>query len=148
MTVSRDISAPRQNVWNVMADGWTYAQWVVGNSRMRAVDRAWPAAGTRIKHSIGVWPLVVDDETVSLRCVPLAELVILAKIGPVGAARVTLRLSDLADGCRVEMSELPERGPLNLLPKRLATLAMDARNRECLWRLEQLAEARAPSEVD
>jgi len=142
------MSAPPQSVWNVISDGWTYSQWVVGNSRMRAVDHGWPSPGTRIKHSIGVWPFVIDDETVSLACVPLQEIVLLAKMGPVGAARVTLRLSDIPGGCRVEMSEVPAEGPINLLPDRLAQLAINVRNRECLWRLEQLADAREPSDVD
>ncbi|MBV9090852.1 MAG: SRPBCC family protein [Mycobacteriaceae bacterium] len=148
MTVSRDVSAPRQVAWDVVADGWTYSQWVVGNSRIRAVDRDWPAPGTRIEHSIGVWPLVIDDMTLSLECVPQEEVVLLAKMGSVGAARVTLRFSDVPGGCRVEMGEVPAEGPINLLPDRLAQLAMDVRNRECLWRLEQLAVAREPSEVD
>ena len=38
LSVERDIAATRQQVWNVIADGWTYSQWVVGNTRMRAVD--------------------------------------------------------------------------------------------------------------
>ena len=148
MTVSRDVCVPRQTVWDVMANGWTYSQWVVGNSRMRAVDHDWPAAGTRIEHSVGVWPLVIDDMTVSLECMPLEELVLLAKMGPVGAARVTLQLTDVPGGCRVEMSEVPAQGPINLLPDLLAQPALDVRNRECLWRLENLAVAREPSEVD
>jgi hypothetical protein len=37
MTVKRDIDALHHRVWEVLADGWTYSQWVVGNSRMRAV---------------------------------------------------------------------------------------------------------------
>ncbi|MCW2649461.1 MAG: polyketide cyclase [Mycobacterium sp.] len=147
MTVTRDMPVARERVWQVIADGWTYSQWVVGNSRMRAVDHDWPAPGTRIKHSIGVWPFVINDETVSLRCVPLEEIVLLAKMGPVGAAEVGLRLSDIADGCRVEMSEAPAEGPIKVLPDRLTMIAMDIRNRECLWRLEQLAAAREPSEV-
>jgi hypothetical protein len=32
-------------VWAVLADGWTYSQWVVGNSRMRAVSPHRPNAG-------------------------------------------------------------------------------------------------------
>jgi hypothetical protein len=147
MTVTRDIDAPRQRVWDVLADGWTYSQWVVGNSRMRAVDPDWPAPGTRIRHSVGVWPFVINDETVSESCIPLQELVLLAKLGPFGAARVTLRLSDIPGGCRVEMSEVPVKGLMDMLPDRLAMILMDARNRECLWRLAQLAEARKPSEV-
>ena len=62
-----------------MADGWTYSQWVVGNSRMRAVDPNWPAVGSTIRHSIGVWPLAIDDETVVEKSVPLEKLVLHAK---------------------------------------------------------------------
>ena len=53
MTVTRDIAATRERVWEVLANGWTYSGWVVGNSRIRAVDSNWPAPGTRILHSIG-----------------------------------------------------------------------------------------------
>jgi hypothetical protein len=148
MTASRDVAAPRQQVWDVLADGWTYAQWVVGNSRMRAVDRDWPAPGTIIKHSIGVWPLVINDETVVQSCEPLQELVLLAKIGPVGAALVTLRLHDIPGGCRVEMPEVPAMGPIDIIPDRLALIAFWPRNKESLWRLAALAERREPSEVD
>ena len=147
MTVTRDIAAPCHVVWDVVADGWTYSQWVVGNSRMRAVDKNWPATGTAIHHSIGVWPLVIDDETVAESCVPERELVLLAKLGPAGAARITLRFSESSNGCRVEMAEIPAKGPMNLVPDRVAALAVDVRNRECLWRLENLARRRDSSEV-
>ena len=88
VSVTRDVAASRQRVWDVLADGWTYSQWVVGNSRMRAVDQNWPAPGSTIRHSIGIWPAVIDDETVAEDCVPLEELVLLAKTGPAGAARM------------------------------------------------------------
>ena len=45
LTVERDIAATRQQVWNVIADGWTYSQWVVGNTRMRAVRPALACPG-------------------------------------------------------------------------------------------------------
>ena len=91
MTVTRDTRANRRQVWDVVADGWTYSQWVVGNSRMRAVAADWPTEGTTIRHSIGVWPAVINDETVVERCRPHEEVVLLAKLGPFGAARITLR---------------------------------------------------------
>lgn len=157
-TVTRDIAAPRDRVWNLLADGWTYAQWVVGSSRMRAVDEDWPAPGSRILHSVGVWPLVINDETVVLSCVPQRELVLLAKMGPVGAARITLRLSDIDDGgdiddgvpggCRVEMAEVAVRGPLRVVPGRLQLLGIWPRNQECMWRLAGLAERRQPEECE
>ncbi|WP_236950420.1 SRPBCC family protein [Mycobacterium sp. MS1601] len=126
-----------------MADGWTYSQWVVGNSRMRAVDPAWPVPGSKIHHTIGVWPLALDDETEVEVCVPVSELVLLAKGRPAFAARVSLRLSDTADGgCVVDMSEVPLGGPLNLVPRKIALAAAWPRNRECLRRLAALAERR------
>jgi Polyketide cyclase / dehydrase and lipid transport len=148
VTVKRDIAASRQQVWDVMADGWTYSQWVVGNSRMRAVDPNWPAPGSIICHSIGVWPLVLDDQTVVEKSIPLEELVLHAKGRPFGGARVILRLSDIPDGCRVEMEEYPISGPAAILPNRLSDLAAWPRNHETLWRLGALAERLKPSELD
>ncbi|MCW2651705.1 MAG: Polyketide cyclase / dehydrase and lipid transport [Mycobacterium sp.] len=148
LTVTRDTTAARQQVWAVIADGWTYSQWVVGNSRMRAVDANWPAPGSTIRHSIGIWPLLLDDETVVEKCKPLEEVVLLAKGRPFGAARITLRLSDIDSGCRIEMSEVPVGGPLKWLPKRAALATAWPRNRECTWRLAALAERLEPSEVD
>jgi hypothetical protein len=146
VTVTRDVAASRQQVWDVIADGWTYAQWVVGNSRMRAVDPEWPTPGSRILHSIGVWPAVINDHTVAEKCVPLEELVLLAKAGPFGAARVTLRLRDIPDGCRVEMDEIAVRPPMSWVPYPLQMVGLWPRNRETLWRLGALAERRKPSE--
>ena len=142
LSVERDIAATRQQVWNVIADGWTYSQWVVGNARMRAVDPRWPAPGALIHHTIGIWPVVLDDETGVESSTPLEELVLLAKGRPFGGARITLRLSDSGAGCRVEMAEVTVGGPLNWVPRRLALAAAYPRNRECLARLAALAERR------
>lgn len=142
LTVRRDTTATRQRVWEVIADGWTYSQWVVGNSRMRAVDANWPAVGSTIEHSIGVWPLLLNDYTVVEECHPLQELVLLAMGRPLGKARITLRLSDTDDGCRIEMAEVPVGAPLSWVPRRLALAAAVPRNRECTSRLAMLAERR------
>jgi uncharacterized protein YndB with AHSA1/START domain len=142
LTVERPIAATRQQVWNVIADGWTYSQWVVGNTRMRAVDPSWPAPGATIHHTIGIWPVVLNDETKVESSIPTEEIVLLAKGRPFGKARITLRLKDTDGGCCVEMAELPVGGPLNLVPRRLALAAAYPRNRECLARLAALAERR------
>jgi hypothetical protein len=142
LTVERLIAATPQQVWNVIADGWTYSQWVVGNTRMRAVDPSWPAPGATIHHTIGIWPFVLNDETKVESSVAPEEIVLLAKGRPFGKARITLRLRDADGGCCVEMAELPVGGPLNLVPRRLALAAAYPRNRECLARLAALAERR------
>jgi hypothetical protein len=147
MTVTRDIAASRRQVWDVIADGWTYSQWVVGNSRMRAVDPNWPAPGSTIHHSIGVWPLLLNDETVIEKAVPTEELVMHAKGRPFGGARIILTLSDVPDGCRVTMEEYPISGIGAIMPSRLSDAAVYPRNRETLRRLAFIAEHRKPSDV-
>jgi uncharacterized protein YndB with AHSA1/START domain len=147
MATSREVSASREQVWDAMADGWTYTQWVVGNSRTRAVDPHWPQPGSAIRHSVGVWPLVINDQTSVESCTPGQELVLRAGLGRLGAARITLRLTDIPGGCRIEMIEVPVEGPIGLIPDRLTLAAIYPRNRECLLRLAALAERLSPSQV-
>ncbi|MCV7420393.1 SRPBCC family protein [Mycobacterium yunnanensis] len=143
LSVKRDTTTSRQRVWEVLADGWTYSQWVVGNSRMRAVSPDWPAVGSTIHHSVGVWPLLLNDQTEVLESVPQELLVLLAKGRPLGKARITLRLFDLdGGGCRIEMAEVPVGMPMGWVPERVALAAAVPRNRECTWRLAALAERR------
>jgi hypothetical protein len=146
LTVTRDTTATRQQVWNVIADGWTYSQWVVGNTRMRAVDPNWPAPGSKIHHTIGIWPIALNDETEVESCTPQEELVLLAKGRPLGRARITLRLFDTESGTRIEMAEVSVSGPLSWVPRQLALAAAYPRNRECTARLVALAERRAEPE--
>src|SRR6516162_3092825 len=72
MATTGEVGASRQQIWDAMTDGWTFAQWVVGNSRTRAVDPHWRRPGSAIKHSVGVLPLVISDQTWS-KVVPRAR---------------------------------------------------------------------------
>ena len=148
LVVKRNTTASREQVWAVIADGWTYSHWVVGNSRMRAVDPQWPQVGATIEHSVGIWPLVRDDVTVVQDCQPLQQLVLLARAMPLGKARITLRLFETEKGCRIEMSEVPVGAPMGWVPNRVALAAAVPRNRECTWRLAALAERRHPRVLD
>jgi uncharacterized protein YndB with AHSA1/START domain len=147
LIATRDVAASCQSVWDLLANGWTYAQWVVGNSRTRAVDSHWPQPGSAIRHSIGVWPLVINDQTVVESCEPGQELVLHAGLGWLGAARITMRLSEIPEGCRVDMIEVPVQGPVGVIPDLLALAAFYPRNRECLLRLASMAERFEPSQV-
>ncbi|MGB3485018.1 MAG: SRPBCC family protein [Mycobacterium sp.] len=148
LTVHKDTRATRQQVWAVLADGWTYSQWVVGNSRMRAVDRKWPEVGTTIRHSIGVWPALLDDLTAVEECRPEQQLVLLAKGRPFGKARISLRLNDVdGGGCRITMAEEPVGAPMGWVPRRVALALAYPRNRECTRRLAAIAEHRTPDDI-
>ncbi len=144
--VSRCTPASVDAVWAVLADGFRYASWVVGAARVRAVDDGWPAVGTRIHHSVGTWPVMLDDITTVLSCVPGRELVMQARGWPAGEARVELELlpGEQAGGCRIVMREDATHGPGKLIPGPLRQLAITPRNVETLKRLAYLAERPRP----
>ncbi|WP_027861880.1 SRPBCC family protein [Marmoricola sp. URHB0036] len=142
-TVERVINTTPQRVWEVLADGWLYPLWVVGATRMRDVDEDWPAVGSRIHHSVGVWPAVLDDDTEITACEPLQKLSLRAKAWPfLGEADVTLDLSVQGAGTRVVMSEDAASGPGKLVPKPVRAPGIQWRNTESLRRLAFLAERR------
>src|SRR5215204_2061677 len=94
--VSLTVRASREQVFAVLADGWSFAGWVVGASHIRDVDPGWPAVGSRIHHSVGPWPLVVSDVTVVREVQPPRLIELDARLWPLGAARVRLELDDVA----------------------------------------------------
>lgn len=148
-TVTRQVDASPEHVWAVLADGWTYASWVVGASRMRAVDPAWPAPGARLHHSAGIWPLVVNDETLVLECEPGRRLRLQAKGWPAGEATIELRLEPRGSGTFVTMLEDVTRGPSRLVPQAVRQPAIAVRNAETVRRLAYMAEGRAePTDGD
>ncbi len=141
--VSRQVQAPVEAVWAVLCDGWLYATWVVGASRIREVDDAWPGQASQIHHSAGVWPALLNDTSQVLRVRPLEELVLKARGWPIGEAHVFLTLEPIsAQACIVRMREDAVAGPGKLVPKPVRQALLVPRNRESLARLALLAEGR------
>lgn len=148
VTVERHVDAPPAAVWAVLADGWSYA-WVVGTALIRAVDDGWPAPGTRIHHSVGAWPLLLDDDTLVLESEADRRLVLQARGRPFGQARVVIDLDPDGTGTRVRLSEEVEQGPgRRLVPAQVRGLITLVRNREGIRRLAMRAEGRAKGERD
>ena len=140
--VTAEIDAPLEQVWAVLADGWTYSGWVVGASHVRAVDQGWPGFGNRIHHTVGAWPLSVNDTTEVVDVEPGRFIELDARLWPVGAARVRLELTRIGDSrTKVLMSEQVVRGPTRFLPKPVQAAVLIPRNRESLSRLADLATA-------
>ncbi len=140
--VEYQTDAAPERVWEVLADGWTLASWVVGASRVRAVDATWPAMGSRAHHSVGAWPVVLNDHTEVEACSTGEQLVLLAKIRPIGSAQVTIELHPRDGGTLLVMSEDIVSGPARLLPGIARQVALRTRNLEALRRLALLAERR------
>jgi uncharacterized protein YndB with AHSA1/START domain len=139
----RVFNASPQAVWDVLSDGWLYPLWVVGATRMREVDDHWPAVGSRLHHSIGVWPAVIDDQTEVLESEPLRRLALRARGWPMGEAKVVLELEELGTTTNVRIIEDATAGPGALVPTPLRRPVLEWRNAETLERLALLVEGRA-----
>lgn len=126
----------------VLADGWTYASWVVGVSTIRDVDQDFPAPGTRIHHSVGSWPVLLSDTTHVLEYEPGYRLKLGARAWPIGQATVELTVVPSGSGSQVTMAEDASEGPGRLIPAPIRQLGLAPRNRESLRRLAYLAEGR------
>jgi uncharacterized protein YndB with AHSA1/START domain len=141
-TVERIIGAEPAQVFAALADGWNYPLWVVGASHMRDVDAGWPTVGSRLHHSVGVWPVLLEDDTEVLEVEPDRRLVLSARAWPSGTARVEIELAPHPEGTTVRMTENAESGPATLIPKPVQTALLTPRNRESLARLDAIARNR------
>ena len=141
--ISREFSCSPQQVFDVLEDGWLYATWVVGASRIRDVDAGWPAVGSRIHHSAGVWPVLINDISLVKEYDPPRNLLLQAKGWPAGEAHVRLTVTPSPGGCTVTIREDATAGPGKLVPPPVRSALLGWRNRESLTRLQLLAEGRA-----
>jgi hypothetical protein len=144
VVVRRTINALPAQVWAVLADGWLYPTWVVGASRMRDVESSWPAPGSKLHHSVGAWPLLLDDRTEVIGAEPQKQLRLKAHGWPAGAAEVLIVLVPSGAGTEGTIREDAVAGPAKLVPAPLRQAAVLPRNREALRRLAFLAEGRHP----
>ena len=139
---TREIDASPERVFDVLGDGWLYASWVVGAARIREVDADWPAAGSFLHHSVGVWPALLSDNTEVEKADPPRLLQLRARAWPSGEARVRFDIEPLAGRSRVTITEHVVAGPARLIPKPVEEGLLTWRNTETLRRLAYLAERR------
>jgi hypothetical protein len=140
-TVSRYVAATPDEVFAVLEDGWSYGSWVVGSSRIRAVPENWPEPGSRLYHSVGLWPLLLSDSTVSMVYEPPVRLVLQARGRPLGEAVVEVVVTPQGAGSRVVIGEdATTAGARSMIPAPVRSAAIRWRNTETLRRLAMLAE--------
>lgn len=138
--MKRRTTASPDDVWAVLADGWSYPLWVVGASRMRAVSADWPQPGAKLHHSVGSWPGLLNDETAVVEMEPARRLRLSARARPFGEAVVDITLEPSGSGTEITMGEDVSAGPARLLPGLLRQVPILVRNRESLRRLALVAE--------
>lgn len=139
---TRLIRGTPEQVWEVLSDGWLYPLFVVGASRMREVDDDWPAVGSKLHHSVGTWPALIDDNTEVLESRPLSMLRLRARGWPMGEANVVVRLTAAGPDTEVVIEEQAVRGPGAFLPDAVMDVPLAWRNVETLRRLAYVVEGR------
>jgi uncharacterized protein YndB with AHSA1/START domain len=135
------VAAPPRAVWDVLADPQAYAEWVVGTKRVRGADDGFPAAGTRLYHTVGAGPLTLSDTTTVIEAEPPKRLVFDARMGPLGSARVVITLRETESGTAVALGEQGRRGASRVLWP-AGELVLRGRNRWSLDRLKEIVERR------
>ncbi|KIS26426.1 polyketide cyclase [Arthrobacter sp. SPG23] len=138
-TVSKSFLTPPADVWNVIANGWLYSGWVVGASRIRDVDALWPAADAVLHHSVGAWPLLINDKTTVTASDPGKSIELMARGWPLGEAKVVITVEPEETGCKVTIAEDAVKGPGLWVPKAIRDPLITVRNTETLNRLELMA---------
>lgn len=129
-------AAPR-DVFDVLRDGWTYGDWVVGTRMIREVDEGWPSPGARLHYTAGWWPLRKDDVTTSQAYEPDGRLVLEANAWPAGTVGIVLSAETVPGGVAVTIDESPARGLLKTVNNPVLEGAVKLRNVETLRRLEK-----------
>ena len=143
--ITRTVATSPDRVFAVLADGWTYSGWVVGCSHIRNVDAGFPAPGTKIHHSVGVWPATIEDTTEVVEVEDGKRLVLEARVWPVGRAKVVFTLATQGDETVVTMEEETTGGPGKVLQNPVTDPVLDKRNEESLARLFAMAVHRGPA---
>ena len=141
-TTTRTIAATPEQVWSVLADGWLYPLFVVGAARMRDVDETWPSVGAQLHHSVGAWPLMIDDTTEVLEVEEDRRILLLARGWPAGQAHVEITLRPDGASTVVTIKEQATAGPGALLPTAIQDPQLHLRNIETLRRLAFVVEGR------
>ncbi len=136
----RLIHASVEDVFAILTDGWSYAAWVVGASRIRDVDPGWPQPGHSIHHSVGAWPMLIDDTTTVQQYEPLRYLELKVRAWPTGEGKVEFVATDRDGNCHLVMREQTSKGPAALIPEAVIDPVLRLRNAETLQRLALLAE--------
>ncbi|MFF9282989.1 SRPBCC family protein [Streptomyces griseosporeus] len=129
-------------VWDVLADGGKYPQWVVGPSGAEPVRGQWPQTGAALRYEVPVGPFRLSNETIVRRCEEGVGLELEAHAGPLGTARIAIELRPWGEHCLVIVDEHPLQGAGGLLHNAAFDVLIQLRHRAMLARLARLCESR------
>ncbi|MDT0388084.1 SRPBCC family protein [Streptomyces sp. DSM 41921] len=137
------IRVPPSAVWDVLADGNRYAEWVVGTSESHPVRGHWPHKDAAIRYQVRIGPVQLDNETTVRLCEEGSRLELEAHAGALGTARIAIELRPWGEHCLVIVDEHPLRGAGGRLHNVGFEALIQLRHRAMLARLARLCEGEA-----
>lgn len=138
------VDRPPEEVWAVLADGYSYVDWVVGTGQIRDVDEMWPEVGSSIHFTVGRPPLTIHDRTTVQLADPGRRLEMEAHAPPLGTARVVVELVPWGGRTVVVLDEHPLTGIGARLHSAFMEVLLHQRNRRMLRNLGRVVAERAP----
>ncbi|MFB7949096.1 SRPBCC domain-containing protein [Kitasatospora phosalacinea] len=140
----RLIGCPPEQVWDVLANARSYAQWVVGTQDVLDADEHWPEVGARLRFRVGLGPAALEDTCVVRICEPGRRLELEAAAAPLGTARIAFSLVPWGGHTLLLLDEHPLRGLGARLESPLTELVLHLRNRRLLTNLARNAARPSP----
>ena len=134
------MSVSPDEVFAVLANPYSYENWLVGCKKIRSVEGEWPAPGSLFHHRVGFGPIEIADNTKAIESDAPRRLVLEARARPVGVARVAFDLEPHPEGTLVTMTETPVRGVAARFHNAVLDGMVKGRNAESLRRLQKLFE--------
>ncbi|MFJ3817188.1 SRPBCC family protein [Streptomyces sp. NPDC090056] len=135
----RLILSPPSKVWELLANGHRYGEWVSGTQQVTAVAPHWPDVGARLRVRVGLGPLVLDDSCVVRICQPERRLELEAKADPFGAARIAMNLIPWGENTLFLLEWHPLRGPGTRMHGLPVDYLVSIRNGMMLTKLARIA---------
>ncbi|MFG2606435.1 SRPBCC family protein [Streptomyces sp. NPDC048514] len=136
----RLIKASPAAVWDVLADGSRYADWVVGTASSYPKRGRWPQEEAAIGYEIRLGPFRVGNETIVRRCREGSVLELEAQAGFLGTARIAIELREWGRYTLVIVDEHPLQGAGGTLHNAGFEVLIQLRHRAMLARLAAACE--------
>ena len=127
--------------WEVLADPYSYSDWVLGTKEIGSADPDWPAVGSAFGYVAGLGPFRFASRTV-VREVDRARRLDMEADARILTARVAISVREWGEGCLVVLEEHWIRGPQLLPGNPIIDLALSIRNRMMVRNLAALVERR------
>jgi uncharacterized protein YndB with AHSA1/START domain len=134
------VRARPELVFDVLDDACAYPRWVVGARRVRCVDAAWPAVGSRFHHALGTAVGELHDSSKVLERDRPQRMALEVRFRPTGVARVDISVEAAAGGSTVTIEETPICGPVSHVPRVVVGPLLKLRNAISLQRLRHEVE--------